>query len=110
MILINCRDIHDKLYQYALNNRDFGAKLLMIYNYPTIKNVCDSEETSLYKHLVRRFQIDYESNYIFYLYIDIFYLIQKLKKLKLIYLLMNFLFFSKYRKERSKARKYSTIS
>lgn len=56
----NLKDIHDKLYQHALNNRDFGAKLLMIYNYPTIKNVCDSEETSLYKHLVRRFQIDYE--------------------------------------------------
>lgn len=40
----------------------------MIYNYPTIKNVCDSEETSLYKHLVRRFQIDYESKYLFYLH------------------------------------------
>lgn len=105
MILINCRDIHDKLYQHALNNRDFGAKLLMIYNYPTIKNVCDSEETSLYKQLVRRFQIGYESKY-FFLFM---FLIQKLKKLKLIYLLMNFLFFYKYRKERSKARKYSTI-
>ncbi|KAF3427898.1 hypothetical protein E2986_03912 [Frieseomelitta varia] len=56
----NLKEIHDKLYSYALNNRDFGLKLLMVYNYPTIKNICDSEGTSLYKHLVKRFQIDYE--------------------------------------------------
>ncbi|KOX74331.1 hypothetical protein WN51_00234 [Melipona quadrifasciata] len=56
----NLKEIHDKLYSYALNNRDFGLKLLMVYNYPTIKNICDSEGTSLYKHLVKRFQTDYE--------------------------------------------------
>ncbi|XP_017759325.1 PREDICTED: uncharacterized protein LOC108550169 [Eufriesea mexicana] len=56
----NLKDIIDKLHKHALNHRDFGNKLAMIYNYRAVKNIYDSNNQFLYKYLINQCQMDYE--------------------------------------------------
>ncbi|XP_012152533.1 uncharacterized protein LOC100882349 isoform X1 [Megachile rotundata] len=57
----NLENIHRKLYKHALNDKEFGSKLLKVYTCTVFKSVYDSEKRSFYGHLVECFQIDYES-------------------------------------------------
>ncbi|XP_046143597.1 uncharacterized protein LOC114876311 [Osmia bicornis bicornis] len=56
----NFKDIHEKLYKHALNDKEFSLKLWEVYNSSMFKTTCDSENRSLYSHLVTSFQVDYE--------------------------------------------------
>ncbi|CAL7950982.1 unnamed protein product [Xylocopa violacea] len=54
------KNIHNKLYKHALNDREFGQKLSMVYDSRTIRNTRFSEDTNLYKLFVNCLQMDYE--------------------------------------------------
>ncbi|XP_076545257.1 CBP80/20-dependent translation initiation factor isoform X2 [Osmia lignaria lignaria] len=56
----NFKNIHEKLYKHALNDKEFGLKLWEVYSSSMFKNTHDSENRSLYSHLVKSFQVDYE--------------------------------------------------
>ncbi|XP_076755028.1 uncharacterized protein LOC143425862 [Xylocopa sonorina] len=54
------KNIHDKLYKCALNDREFGQKLSMVYDSRTIRNARFQEDMNLYKLFVNCLQADYE--------------------------------------------------
>ncbi|XP_071870405.1 uncharacterized protein isoform X2 [Bombus fervidus] len=54
------KEIHKKLYSYALDNTDFVIKLLLVCDNSNIKNICDSKGGTLKRYLVNQLQEDYE--------------------------------------------------
>lgn len=54
------KSVHDKLYKHALNDREFGQKLSMVYDSRTIRNARFTDDTNLYKLFVNCLQVDYE--------------------------------------------------
>lgn len=56
----NLENVHKRLYDHALNDKEFGVKLLTVYHCSVFRTVPKCENTSLYANLIRCFQIGYE--------------------------------------------------